>query len=57
MNYMIRTTGILRNILAAVLLTAMAACTEDMDVPGSTATEGREATVRLSVSVAPVGGL
>jgi len=55
MNYMIRTTGILRNILAAVLLTAMAACTEDMDVPGSTATEGREATVRLSVSVAPVG--
>lgn len=52
---MIRTTGILRNILAAVLLTAMAACTEEMDVPGSTATEGREATVRLSVSAAPVG--
>lgn len=52
---MIRTTGILRNILAAVLLTAAAACTEEMDVPGSTATEGREATVRLSVSAAPVG--
>lgn len=52
---MTRTTGILRNILAAVLLTAAAACTEEMDVPGSTATEGREATVRLSVSAAPVG--
>lgn len=55
MNYMTRTTGILRNILAAVLLTAAAACTEEMDVPGSTATEGREATVLLSVSAAPVG--
>ncbi|UVR25566.1 DUF4906 domain-containing protein [Parabacteroides distasonis] len=52
---MTRTTGILRNMLAAVLLTAAAACTEEMDVPGSTATEGREATVLLSVSAAPVG--
>lgn len=53
---MTRTTIILRNILAAVLLTAVASCMEELPVNGGgTATEGREATVRLSVSAAPIG--
>lgn len=49
------TSKTLRQGFAALLLLAAAACTEEIPDTGTTGTGGRQATVSLSVSAAPIG--